>query len=436
MIKNFNLTIICKKNYVKILIFIYLFLFQIYLIKIDIAKIRTNSQELFLIIIFIVFIIFSHKKSLKKIIKNKILLSFCLLTIFGTCVALPTFFDKIDNYNDAFNHIYFLRHLRYSVFAILTTLLFFAILTTRDEQKKGFVALGLGAIMFSIFSLIINLLGLGRVDDFRLKGFLDSAVYLAYYISPFLIFFGILFFENLFSKKTWKKLIFDFFCFFFLGLFLIFTKSIGSLISVFTVFSIYFFSKFYKKLFIKQKTKIFLFLVFCLFSCLLLSMVFKMKIMPFLENETSSLGERFEIWTTSFYILRNKFHFFFGVGLGQFQHFYFWNIGNIFPDGPMSYVVLQPHNIFLLFWFQYGIFGLLFLFFVFKRIFILFILLFKNKISQKNFVFVYMLLYFLIHGLIDVPIFKNDLLTLFLILLTLVFFDFEKKSKPREYLSS
>ena len=96
-----------------------------------------------------------------------------------------------------------------------------------------------------------------------------------------------------------------------------------------------------------------------------------------------------------------------GLGFGQFQTQYATHVKDIIGHEPLDYIVLQPHNIFLLFIFNFGILGLAFL-----------ILTILKTLKLKD-VFSFILLYFLIHGLIDTPFFKNDLLFIFVLLLSL-----------------
>ena len=89
-------------------------------------------------------------------------------------------------------------------------------------------------------------------------------------------------------------------------------------------------------------------------------------------------------------------------------------------------IYLYPHNFFLNFWTELGFFGaLLFIWLVFKAMFIA--LKGFNKLSKENsrekYLFLGLLVAFLvifIHGLVDVPYFKNDLSAMFFLLLALL----------------
>ncbi len=89
-------------------------------------------------------------------------------------------------------------------------------------------------------------------------------------------------------------------------------------------------------------------------------------------------------------------------------------------------IYLYPHNIFLNFWTELGLFGaLLFLFLIFKAMFIAFKLFryYKKENDHKQFLALGLLASFIaifVHGLVDVPYFKNDLAVMFFLLLTLL----------------
>ncbi len=85
-------------------------------------------------------------------------------------------------------------------------------------------------------------------------------------------------------------------------------------------------------------------------------------------------------------------------------------------------IYLYPHNIFLNFWSELGLFGALFFIFLIFRV--LFELLLKlKKIDKKQRAIILgiisSILVILIHGLVDVPYFKNDLAILFWLIIAL-----------------
>jgi len=91
-------------------------------------------------------------------------------------------------------------------------------------------------------------------------------------------------------------------------------------------------------------------------------------------------------------------------------------------------IYLYPHNIFLNFWSELGILGaLVFTWLIIKYLLISLGLFFRNKKTNKSPENRYLalglfgaMIVVLIHGLVDVPFFKNDLAALFFILLALL----------------
>jgi len=88
-------------------------------------------------------------------------------------------------------------------------------------------------------------------------------------------------------------------------------------------------------------------------------------------------------------------------------------------------IFLYPHNIFLNFWVELGLFGMLIFIWIILKVFYLgFKLLFFKNLKMEN---RYLLLgvmsamfVLVIHGIVDVPYFKNDLAIIFWIIVALI----------------
>lgn len=264
--------------------------------------------------------------------------------------------------------------------------------------------MGIGAIFFGIFSVIYNLLGYNAAYDLRLLGPLDAAVYLAYYLTPFFLFFAIQFFEN---TKRKSNLVYALI----LATLILATQSMGAIGGSMLVMLFYFYKRSSLQFFKNFFSKIFI----AILSIIVLSGIFYFKILPTITTEYSSLDERGEIWLASAEMLKNPKTILFGLGFGQFENQYIKNVDKVLGRKPLDYYVIQPHNIFLLFIFHYGILGLMFISFcIYTTIKTLFA--FKKKPNLRIIVNL-ILLYFFIHGMIDTPFFKNDILILFLLFL-------------------
>jgi len=300
------------------------------------------------------------------------------------------------------NQLDFIRHLKFLFFALIFVFIFLESFRAHKERMQAIIIGGLGALFFGFFSVIWNLIGYNVAHDLRLLGPLDSAVYLAYYITPFFLFFCINF-----INKPQKKLNLVFVITF--AILLIATKSMGAIGGSFLVLLIYLFKRHGKKILKNKFIKIGLVLI----TISIVGAIFYSKILPTLQTDYSSFDERGEIWTTSYEFLKEPRNLFFGLGFGQFEAYYIESVDEILGYHPLDHYVLQPHNIFLLFIFHYGILGLIFILFcIYKTI--------SQIIKKKNpTIFIFILLYFFIHGLIDTPIFKNDLLILLILFLEL-----------------
>ena len=135
------------------------------------------------------------------------------------------------------------------------------------------------------------------------------------------------------------------------------------------------------------------------------------------DDYYSSLHSRLMIWQSALKITTD--YPIFGIGPSNFQQVYL-AYASRFSEPYIEWAVPQPHNIFLAFSTQLGLFGLS------DFILILCIIgyLFHNQTARqaKNsspfqiLAFSYFI-YFIIHGLIDTPYFKNDLSLIFWIML-------------------
>ncbi len=369
------------------LILLTFFFLQSYLIRFSIGLYPTNLLEILIgisALAFLITIIAKKRftKTLKTIPKHWIITTLILLT----AISLLT--------TEIFNYLDFIRHSKFLFFGLIFGFIFLETFKTSEQRTKAFRIAGYGAISFGIFSLIYNLFGHNVAYDLRLLGPLDAAVYLAYYLAPFLIFFTI---EAIDNRKKY-----DIAAAIILGLLLIATRSMGAIGASFVIILFYLLRQSNIAISKHKFTKIAL----ALATIILVVTIFFTKILPTIQTEYSSLDERGQIWQTTTHLLANPERFIWGLGFGQFQYHYENNVAEILGHEPLDYIVLQPHNIFLLFMSQYGLLGLLVILTIFHRT------LWNNKT-----VFSYMLIYFLLHGLIDTPIFKNDLIILFIILL-------------------
>lgn len=382
----------------KLLLYFNLFFLESYLLRFKLGNYATNLQEILIGLQILTFIYSTIEEkiflqTIKNIKKHWVILSFIILTGISLLIV------PVENKSD------FVRHSKFLFFAGILTFIFIETFKNNEEKKYAFKIAGIGAMIFGLFSVIYNLLGYNVATDYRLLGPLDAAVYLGYYITPFFIFFIIQFFEN--KKKS------DLLYSIALGILMLATVSMGSVAGSLIIILLYLFKKSGSNVLKSKKFKIIIATI-----CLIVSAtVFYLKILPTIRTNYSSLNEREQIWQTSFSLLKNQKNLLFGIGYGQFQEQYFQHVKAVLGHEPLDYYVLQPHNIFLLFIFQFGILGLIFLICCIKKN-LQNIYNWKNN-QPLNFHLLtnFLLLYFFIHGLIDTPFFKNDLLILLILIM-------------------
>ena len=367
----------------KNLLLINLFLLQSYLIRFEIFNYPSNLQEVLIGLNLLAFIQGRPFSKLKELFKKHYFI-WCLLGL--TALSLIT--SEIINYLDL------ARNLKFIFFSSILSLIFLETFTSKKERHEGIRALGYGAITFGIYSLIYNFLGFNITHDFRLNGPLDSAVYLAYYLAPFFIYFC----SQAIDKKTKNNIISATI----LGLLILGTKSMGAIGGCTLVCLLYLFLRKKKTVLKNRKIQI----ASGIIALVVSGVIFYSKILPTIQTNYSSLDERGEIWITTIDQFKDPQKLFFGFGLGQFQEIYQENAYSVLNRHPHDYNNQHPHNIFLLFLTQYGILGLLL---------IIYLATLTTKGLKNPTPITMIILYFFIHGLIDSPYFQNDITFLLII---------------------
>jgi putative inorganic carbon (HCO3(-)) transporter len=135
------------------------------------------------------------------------------------------------------------------------------------------------------------------------------------------------------------------------------------------------------------------------------------KLDNLISFERSSLQSRLMVWDSAVKIIKNNLIF--GIGPGLFQNYYL-EYQKYFNIPYLEWAVPQPHNLFLAWWLQAGIFGL------FGFIWLIFLFFnnlwqFFKKTKQPLIIISLMavMIYILVHGLVDTTFWKNDLALLF-----------------------
>lgn len=284
---------------------------------------------------------------------------------------------------------------------------------SRKDISESLKLIYISISFAAIISLLYFLAGI-LTYDLRLRAFYESPNQLAMFLVPG-IFIGFYFIKSKIEKYELGITDIEVFAkFLFILIFLVailaslfLTYSYSSWISVLLSFFLIFFLT--NKL---SKDKFKLSLIFILILCaLFLTQIDSHKFKNALESPRSSIRSRIMIWNSSAKIIRDNPAF--GIGPGNFQKEYL-DYQKYFPPY-LEWAVTQPHNLYLAFWLQGGIFGLIgFLLLAYFWLGSLF-----KKIRQKNSFFgleavlAGIMLYILIVGLLDTPVWKNDLALVF-----------------------
>jgi O-antigen ligase len=185
---------------------------------------------------------------------------------------------------------------------------------------------------------------------------------------------------------------------------LMFSFSAGALIALGVAFLLTVFLLGYKKLTV----------VVLLFICLSVLVFAPVRQSLLFQNQSGQ--NRLILWEYTWnYLNKDLNNFIFGAGIGQF----FKKIQKPVNDFKKIEPLIYPHNLFLNFWSEIGLFGTVF----FGAIYIMAAIASWKIFEQKKYfgvAILSVLVVFFIHGLVDVPYFKNDLSFLWWILLAII----------------
>ena len=117
-------------------------------------------------------------------------------------------------------------------------------------------------------------------------------------------------------------------------------------------------------------------------------------------------ANRLVLWEYSIgYLTQSPQHFVWGAGLRQF----FRKIQKPFYNPKMLERLIYPHNLFLNFWTETGLFGMLGMLGMLGNLFFVAYRVYRGPAKIVGTMLLAMLRAVLVHGLLDVPYFKNDL---------------------------
>lgn len=375
----------------------------LYLIKVSVFGLPSNVFELLMLLGTLLTIFQQKNIFFKKMLAIPKTLFFSLVLIFFG-LLLSTFSN--DNLPVAFGIIK-----GWFIVPALFSFALYAKFDSTEDLTKIFKAVYSSTILVGIVALCYKVFGITTYDD-RLSAFYLSPNHLAMYLAPG-FFLGLYFLLKSFQKKLFRQTLLHLFLLALIVVPLYFTYSYGAWLAI----SISLLSLSLLLISDKKWLTILFALLFVGLFLLFVSQKDSSKFNTSLSSR-SSLASRLTIWQVAIQLVHDKPIV--GIGPGNFQTAYLSLQKNYPPY--LEWAVPQPHNIFLAFWLQTGLFGLVgfltLLIFVFKTLW----QIIKNK---KNAALAAPLLgfflYTALHGFIDTTYWKNDLAFLFWICVTLSF---------------
>lgn len=287
--------------------------------------------------------------------------------------------------------------------------MFISLIKSKKDIQKSIFYLSLSCVPIIIYGIVDYLLNIKLTIPGRLDSFFESPNYVAMYITPIIIMsLGILFIKPKEIKNS-KALTIYFILFTAISITtLILTKSFGGIFSLtggIILLSLFFIPNIatIKKIFIVSA--VFLFITATIFT------IYQKSITHFDTFwQANSLETRKEIWINSIKILSR--HPILGIGLADFKTDYLSFINNLPPlEQPIEKEVLRPHNLYLDFWLETGLLGIM------SFLWIILIFFYKSSTEFKHnksyIICLSSMLAILLHGFVDTPYFKNDLSILF-----------------------
>lgn len=323
----------------------------------------------------------------------------------------------------------------------------------KQDIKKIFIAIGISCFLLSIYAIFQKFTGIGIVNEFwqnintrRVTSVFLYPNALALYLAP-AIFILIGWGFSIFNKNK-KMAIFAFITTIISILSIYFAQSESALIAILISLLLF--------LILNKKTRTIGFISVIIISIGLFSSSTAQEYIKYKASLNDQSGQiRLQQWKETWGMLTNN-KMITGSGLANYkksilpyhQEGIFFNSEKdpdfrrkivIFNDKyraehwqPVE-IYLYPHNIFLNFWVELGLFGMiLFIWIIGKFLYQSLSYAIKTKNYEDKFIFIGLfcsMLVILIHGLLDVPYFKNDLSIFFWILIGMLVLLIESTSQ-------
>lgn len=363
-----------------------LLLLPTYLIRLQLFGIPTTFLEIYIYLVFILFLIMSYGAK-RKILTFKLLLPVILL-ILG---VISSYFAESRTAS--------LGQVKAIFFdGLLVFAMFYSLRDNISFKRWSFWAYSASAVIVSSWGILqrldwIGLLTYQRQDPTvalhlvqgRILGPFESPNYLGMFLAPIVI---LLVIDHLSGSNLGlgKKLFWSVITL--IAIALLLTQSVSAILAVIVVLGVY--------LILKWETR----LKWVWFTLLAILVVGGSLLLNQYSAKSGSVAARKEIYQAAFQI--GQTHSIFGIGPGNFPSLF----NNLPIEGRLNYEAMHPHNVFLAFWVYLGIPGLL-------AFLVLLLLCFRRATSQEKKIYLLALLVILLNGLTDTTIFKNDLSLIF-----------------------
>lgn len=288
-------------------------------------------------------------------------------------------------------------------------LLFFVLMFSLKDAKVFRNFSNILMIVFSLFGLVIlfeYFTGLmpGETKDFLMRlawPYIDpffglkaeSANWLSYLFGPMAIFGSVNLVQKIKEKKKVFSYLLEIFCILISILILVLTKSYTGIGVTFLIISLLVFIN------IPKKAKKYFALCFALLIAIFIATQYnttKFQILLGNYNKENSIQRREQIYTFNYEAFKENWLT--GIGPGNYQSFFKENmeeyIGTAIPE---EEIPPHPHNLVTHFWSDLGIFGLLAALSLYIGTF------YELIVKRKKVLYFLIPLYFLAHGMLDLP---------------------------------
>ncbi len=286
----------------------------------------------------------------------------------------------------------------YFVEPIMFFLVFINVIKNKKDLQLIVYALGVSALAISVFAIYQKFTGWAIPNEFwaaeatrRVTSFFGYPNAIGLYLGPIII----LYFGRLFQQKKIWPIVFSLLVIITSLLSTIFAVSEGALVGILA--GLIFFGLFFNK-----KSRLITIVGLIILIIIAASMP---ALWPELTFQGVSGKIRTEMWRETIQMLKDRPIF--GAGLAGYQQTF-----DSYHQARHIEVYLYPNNIFLNFWSELGLAGLAIFGYLFYNFFSRGWQLLKNERTWALTLMAIMVT-IIVHGLVDVPYFKNDLAVMF-----------------------